>query len=34
MQEGFFPVSVFDKLAFNMTSCFEVEEEMGEEDRV
>jgi len=31
-QEGFFPVRVFDKLAVNMTSCFEVEEETGKED--
>ena len=32
MQEGFFPTSIFDKLAVNMTSCSEVEEEIGEED--
>ena len=31
-QEGFFPIGVFDKLAINMTSSFEVEEEIGEED--
>ena len=31
-QEGFFPVSFFDKLIVNMISCSEVEEEIGEED--
>jgi len=31
-QEGFFPVNIFDKLVVNITSCSEVEEEIGEED--
>jgi len=31
-QEGFFLVSFFNKLAVNLTSCFEVEEEIDEED--
>jgi len=30
-QEGFFPFSIFDKLAVNMTSCSEVKEEIDEE---
>jgi len=29
-QERSFPVNVFNKLALNMTSCFEVEEESDE----
>ena len=32
MQEGFFPASVHDKVAVNLTSCPEVEEKVGEED--
>jgi len=32
MQEEFFLVSVFDKLVFSMTSCYAVEEEIGEDD--
>jgi len=31
-QERSFPVNVFDKLAVNITSCFEVEEESDKED--
>ena len=31
-QEVFFPVSVFDKLAVNMTSCSMVKEETDEEE--
>jgi len=30
MQERSFPVDVFDKLAVNMTSCFEVKEELDD----
>jgi len=30
--EEFFPISVFNKLIVNMTSCSEVEEEKDEED--
>jgi len=32
MQELFFPVSVFDKSAVNMTSCSKVDEETSKED--
>jgi len=32
MQEEFFPISVFNKLAVKMTSYSEVEEEANEED--
>ena len=32
MQERSFSIDIFDKLAVNMTSCFEVEEEADEED--
>jgi len=32
MQERFFLVSVFDKLAINMTLCFEIEEETDRGD--
>jgi len=31
MQEGFFPINVFDKLTLNMSSRSEVEEEADEE---
>jgi len=31
-QEGFFLVSVFNELVVNMTSCYEIEEKIGEED--
>jgi len=31
-EEGFFPVSIFDKHTVNMTSCSKLEEEIGEED--
>ena len=31
-QGGFFPVSIFDKLTVNMTSCSKVKEEADEED--
>ena len=31
MQEGFFTISIFDKLSIDITPCFEVEEETGEE---
>jgi len=31
-QDGFFPVSLSNKLAINMASCFEIEEETGKED--
>ena len=32
MQERFVPISIFDKLTINMTSCSQVEEETEEED--
>jgi len=32
IQEEFFPVTVLNKLAVNMTSCSEVKEEIGRED--
>jgi len=32
MQEGFVPISIFDKLVINVTSCYKVEEETNEED--
>jgi len=32
MQERSFPVNIFNKLAVNMTSCFEVEKELDEEE--
>jgi len=32
MQEGFFPITIFDKFVVKMTSFFEVEEKIGEEN--